>query len=164
MHNAFQVTQDFSKGLPSMFQRKANDTKTFFKSPAKKLRRFIRSHTYTIWFDKYCSSCFLCFLCLYRCFNAYSHLSLVKRLCKVVLETPLTLPTSFNNPLLWQQGYKNTSIREPPWRPVCCLFLFWCNIKSSFNDRCCWQCGSKRTTNHSKSMFVQVQIKNKTDE
>lgn len=36
MYNAFQVTQDFSKGLPSMFQRKANDTKTFVKSPAKK--------------------------------------------------------------------------------------------------------------------------------
>lgn len=28
VYNAFQVTQDFSKGLPSMFQRKANDTKT----------------------------------------------------------------------------------------------------------------------------------------
>lgn len=99
----FKSLKDFSKGLPSMFQRKANDIKTFFKSPAKKLRRFLRSNTYTIWFDKYCSSCFLC---LYRCFNTYSHLSLVKRLCQVVLETPLTLQTSFNNPFLWQQGYK----------------------------------------------------------
>lgn len=54
------------------------------------------------------------------------------------------------------------SIWEPPWRPVWCLFLFWCNIKSSLNERCCWQSGSKRTTNHAKkSMFVQVQI-NKT--
>lgn len=88
---------------------------------------------------------------------------MVKRLCKVALETPLTLQTIFNNPFLWQQGYINTSIWEPPWRPVYCLFLFWCNKKSSFNDRCCWQCSSKRTTNHSKSMFVQVQI-NKKDE
>lgn len=32
----------------------------------------------------------------------------------------------------------NTSILKPPRRPVYCLFLFWCNIKSSFNDRCCW--------------------------
>lgn len=41
------------------------------------------------------------------------------------------------------------SIWEPPWRPVWCLFLVWCNIKSSLNDRCCWQSGSKRT-NHAK--------------
>lgn len=45
------------------------------------------------------------------------------------------------------------SIWEPPWRPVWCLFLVWCNIKSSLNDRCCWQSGSKRT-NHAKKRYI----------
>lgn len=45
------------------------------------------------------------------------------------------------------------SIWEPPWRPVWCLFLVWCNIKSSLNDRCCWQSGSK-TTNHAKKKYI----------
>lgn len=95
-------------------------TNHFFLKSSKnnnKLRRFLRSNTYTIWFDKYCSSCFLC---LHRCLNTYSHLSLVKRLCKVVLETPLTLQTSFNKP------YDNKDIKHVRLRTTvktCVLFV-----------------------------------------
>lgn len=94
-------------------------------------------------------------LCLHGCLNTSPHLSSVTRLRKDVLDTCVTLQA------LTIISYDNKDIKRVHVRTTmmtCVLFLFWCNIKSSFNDRCCWQCSSKRTTNHSKSMFVQVQM------
>lgn len=99
----FKSLEILAKACLACFREEQMTPKHLFKVQQKKLRRFTRSNSYTIWFDKYCSSRYLC---IHRWFNTYSHLSLVKRLCKVVLETPMTLQTSFNNPFLWQQGYK----------------------------------------------------------
>lgn len=119
---------------PSGMSQENNDTQNSIqKYPAKtKAVKAKRSNTYTKWFFDIVHLVFIYISLLHRSFNTYAHLSSAVSDC-TDCKIPTHLPSfkhysEASTILLWQHGHR-VCPPEDQCEDLCCLFLFWCNIK-----------------------------------